>query len=832
MSINRRRTQSLLAGFWIAMLAAIWIALAPVQAGGQATYVIVAGQSMEPNFHYGDLVIVHKDTHYQVGDVVAYKNADLDRYVIHRIIDERRGRYRLKGDNNSWIDQYEPSSQEVLGKLWVHLPRFGTYMQKMREPIYMALFAGFIGSLVAGTLFASKQREKKIMEENSKKTELNIRKWVTTLGQKIGLQKIKEKFIGKRPGDPETSPTKWEPGQQSTQRKNMIETFFFALAVVAFLSLMLGILSFTRPATQTTSDDVNYQHLGFFSYSAEAPAGVYDTNSIRSGEPIFPALTCFINVTFNYSLAAAPLENIGGTYQLTAVLSHPQSGWQRTLPLQEQSPFSGSTFNTQAALNLCEVVKLIESVEGITGVHAGTYWLSINPNVHLTGLVAGRALDTSFQPKLAFQYDRTQFFMVDQGDGDNPLTSGETGVLHEEKSIPNTLSLFGAELNVPMLRTIAVIGLALSLSGLLILGFQLEYVSRNDRETFVRMKYDPLVIDVDETGLSQNATHIEVSSIDDLAKLAEKHNAMILHKAGMDADQYLVHMDGLSYIYSQVRQLPIGLTPDLDNYRSEFKRGLENGEFQLYYQPIVSLVDGRITAVEALLRWQHPQRGMIPAGEFIQAAEMTGDIGKLDEWAMLMACTQLKAWQDAGLDLKLAVNLSVYHLERDPVELVQRILQKTNADPGRLQIEIPEAKVSGYAPALLRQLQTLRGKGIDITMDDFDGEVALSTISQMPVNGVKINRLLVKKMSDPAKSLSVQQMISVASTLGLNVVGKGVETDEEKLFLTKSGSQAQGFLLGRPVPAQEISEMVRMSKTTSSAKPSRRSRTKGREKHE
>jgi signal peptidase I len=832
MSIYRRRTQSLLTGFWIALLAAIWFSLAPVQAGGQATYVIVAGQSMEPNFHYGDLVIVHKDTHYQVGDVVAYKNADLNRYVIHRIIDERRGRYRLKGDNNSWTDQYEPSSQEVLGKLWVHLPHFGTYMQKMREPIYMALFAGFIGSLVAGTLFASKQREKKIMEENSKKTELNIRKWLTSLGQKIGLQKLKKNLIGKRSDDSEISPTKWNPGQQSTQGKNMIETFFFALAVIAFLSLMLGILSFTRPATQTISDDVNYQHLGFFSYSAEAPAGVYDTNSIRSGEPIFPALTCFINVTFNYSLAAAPLENISGTYQLTAVLSHPQSGWQRTLPLQEQSPFSGSTFNTQATLNLCEVVKLIESVEEITGVHAGTYLLSINPNIHLTGLVAERALDTTFQPQLAFQYDRTQFFMVDQGDGNNPLTPGEAGILHEGKSIPNTLSLFGAELNVPMLRTIAVIGLALSLSGLLVLGFQLEYISRNDRETFVRMKYDPLVIDVDETGLNHNAMHIEVSSIDDLAKLAEKHNAMILHKTGMDTDQYLVHMDGFSYIYSQVRQLPVRLTPDLDNYRSEFKRGLENGEFQLHYQPIVSLVDGRITAVEALLRWQHPQRGMIPAGEFIQAAEMTGDIGKLDEWAMLMACTQLKAWQDAGLDLKLAVNLSVYHLERDPVELVQRILQKTNADPGRLQIEIPEAKVSGYAPALLRQLQTLRGKGIDITMDDFDGEVALSTISQMPVNGVKIDRLLVKKMGDPANSVSIQQIISVASTLGLNVVGKGVETDEEKLFLTKSGSQAQGFLLGRPVPAQEISEMVRMSKSTSSARSRGKSHTKGREKHE
>jgi EAL domain-containing protein (putative c-di-GMP-specific phosphodiesterase class I) len=274
-------------------------------------------------------------------------------------------------------------------------------------------------------------------------------------------------------------------------------------------------------------------------------------------------------------------------------------------------------------------------------------------------------------------------------------------------------------------------------------------------------------------------------------------------------------------MYSQVRNLPIALPPDLENYRFEFQRGLDNGEFQVHYQPIVSLVDGRITSVEALLRWQHPQRGMISAGEFIQAAEMTGDIGKLDEWVMLMACTQLKAWQDAGLDLKLAVNLSVYQLDREPAELVQRILQKTNADPNNLQIEIPEAKANGYAPALLRQLQMLRDQGVDITMDDFAGEVALSAISRMPVNGVKMDRLLIKNMNDPADALNVQQMIAVASTLGLSVVGKGVETDEEKLFLTKSGSQGQGFLFGHPVPAQEMAALLHQS-----AKPDSKSRKK------
>ncbi len=810
MSIYRRRNQALLTALWIALMAALWFTLAPAQAGGQATYVIVSGQSMEPNLHFGDLVIVHKADSYRAGDVVAYRNADLDRYVIHRIIDEDRGRFLLQGDNNSWTDGYEPTREEVLGKLWVHLPRFGLAMQKLREPVYMALVAGIIGSLAAATLFVSKRRKQSMNEkENPKRIWMKVRGGLSSLGRspKAG-----------RPHEAALATANRDPYRERAGRKNLIETVFFALAVVAFLSVMLGILAFTRPTTQTVSDDLSYHHLGFFSYSADAPKGVYDTSTIRSGEPVFPSLTCSVTLIFYYTLAASPLENAAGTYQMTAILAHPQSGWQRTIPLQEQRPFAGNTFNTQAELNLCKVVNLIESVEAITSERPGAYYLSIYPRIHVTGLYAGRALEATFEPELAFQYDRTQFFLVRRGEGD-PLNPRETSVLHQEKSVPNTVALFGAELIVPVLRLIAVIGLALSLSGLAVLGFQLERLSRNDRETFVRMKYDPLVIDVQEAGPRLHAQPIEVSSIDDLAKLAEKHNAMILHESKPETDHYLVLAGGFSYTYLQDKHQPVIVTHALEDYRSEFKRGLDNSEFQVYYQPIVSLQDGQVTAVEALLRWQHPQRGLISAGEFIQAAEMTGDIGKLDEWVLKIACAQLKGWQDAGLDLKLAVNLSAYNLERKPAELLQRILLMTDIDPSGLQIEIQEGEITRQTPAALEQLKKLKGMGLHITIDDFVGEVALSSISQMPVSCVKMDRLLVKKMGNPAEVDDMQRMIAVATTLGLNVVGKGVETDEEKVFLQRSGSQAQGYLLGRPVPAQEIAGLFRPETSGAGPRP-------------
>ncbi len=777
---------------------------------------------MEPNLQLGDLVIVHKVSNYQVGDVVAYQNADIDRNVIHRIIDEKRDRYLLQGDNNSWVDGYEPTSQEVLGKLWVRLPRVGTYMQSLREPIYMALFASLIGSMVAATLFVSKQREKQRMEENSKRTELKMRKWLATLSQNMSFKKLKEKNTSKRLQSPDVLPAGQNPDQRDRQRRNTVETLFFALAVVAFLSLLLGILSFTRPATQVISDEIGYQHLGFFSYSAAAPAGVYDTTTIRSGEPIFPSLTCSIEVAFNYSLVAVLPENIGGSYQLTAVLAHPQSGWQRTIPLQEQTPFSGNVFNTQARLNLCEVVKLVESVEEITSARPGAYILSIGPRVHVTGLIAGRILDSTFEPNLTFQYDRTQFYLAGPNEGTDLLNPSEANSLREEKRLPNTVSFFGAELNVPILRTIAVIGLVLSLSGLAVLWLQLDNIARNDQETFVRLKYDPLIIDVEESDLRKTTRVIVVSTIDDLAKLADKHNAMILHEAQGSFDNYIVHIDGNSYTYSQTRQQPGIITSSMEDYRIDLKRGMDRGEFEVYYQPIVSLVDGQITSVEALLRWQHPQRGMLSAGEFIQTAETTGYIGKLDEWVLQVACTQLKGWRDAGLDLKLAVNLSTYTLDREPAELVQRILQMTGTDPNWLQIEIPEAKMTGHAPKILLQLKKLKELGIHITIDDFVGDLGLSSISQLPVSSVKMNHLLVLKMSDSTELNGVQRMIAVATTLGLNVVGKGVETNEERDFLAKAGSSGQGFLLGRPAPAQEIGELFRLSRMPADPKPKKR----------
>src|ERR1044071_4262331 len=122
-----------------AALVAVWIAFAPTFIGGRASYVVVNGNSMEPGFHRGDLVIVRAASIYNVGDVVTYRNAELNAFVIHRIIAIQQDHYIFKGDNNSWIDTYHPIREELIGKLWIHIPKLGKGMEWLRLPIHMGL---------------------------------------------------------------------------------------------------------------------------------------------------------------------------------------------------------------------------------------------------------------------------------------------------------------------------------------------------------------------------------------------------------------------------------------------------------------------------------------------------------------------------------------------------------------------------------------------------------------------------------------------------------------------------------------------------------------------
>jgi hypothetical protein len=319
------------------------------------------------------------------------------------------------------------------------------------------------------------------------------------------------------------------------------------LGLIALSSLILGILAFSRTASRTTQNDISYEHLGIFSYSASTPQGVYDGDAIKSGDPIFSKLTCSIDVNFQYTLVAGQAKDIAGTYQLTAIISEQASGWQRVVPLQEEAAFTGTAFGTTARLDLCKLESLTKSLEEKTASHAGIYMLVVTPNIKLTGEISGRSLESTFKPALTFLFDHIQFYLLRSEELNNPLALTETGIIPEQRTEANTMLLFGKELAIPALRLIALIGLIGSLSGLILLGLRLQRLSRYHQENFFQIKYSSMMIDVQNADSIALSSIIDVTSIDALAKLAERFSVMILHAKQGVLHTYYVQAGGTIY---------------------------------------------------------------------------------------------------------------------------------------------------------------------------------------------------------------------------------------------------------------------------------------------
>jgi diguanylate cyclase (GGDEF)-like protein/PAS domain S-box-containing protein len=236
---------------------------------------------------------------------------------------------------------------------------------------------------------------------------------------------------------------------------------------------------------------------------------------------------------------------------------------------------------------------------------------------------------------------------------------------------------------------------------------------------------------------------------------------------------------------------------------------LEHNEFVLHYQPLVSLVSGRIVGLEALVRWEHPQKGLVMPGTFIPVAEETGLIVSLGEWVLRTACRQMKAWQRAGLpELRIAVNFSARQFqERHLVHMVARALEDAGLEPRHLEIEITESIAMEGAEVVVANLNLLRSMGVGIAIDDFGtGYSSMSYLKRYPVTSLKIDRSFVTDLpSNPADAGIVRAIVEMAHGSQLSVTAEGVETKDQFLRLQECGcDEMQGFWVSRPMPPTAV----------------------------
>jgi EAL domain-containing protein (putative c-di-GMP-specific phosphodiesterase class I) len=253
------------------------------------------------------------------------------------------------------------------------------------------------------------------------------------------------------------------------------------------------------------------------------------------------------------------------------------------------------------------------------------------------------------------------------------------------------------------------------------------------------------------------------------------------------------------------------------NLENDLRKALARDELLLHFQPKVGIESGKVVGMEALIRWQHPEIGMVSPAEFIPMAEETGLIVPIGEWVLQAACAQINAWQAQGLaPIPVSVNISSQQFQHQELLItIGRLLESSGIPPERLMLEITESVIMQNTDSTFDILNTLTAMGLRLLIDDFGtGYSSLSYLKRLPVFAIKIDRSFINDIAtNPDDAAIIKAIIAMAQNLKLKVVAEGVETEEQLAFLRDEQCDVmQGYLFSRPLPAEEVSKLLAQAK--------------------
>ncbi len=287
----------------------------------------------------------------------------------------------------------------------------------------------------------------------------------------------------------------------------------------------------------------------------------------------------------------------------------------------------------------------------------------------------------------------------------------------------------------------------------------------------------------------------------DMATLVQSADAAMYRAKEMGRDTYQLYNSRMD-----------GRAPARFKLENDLRRALEKHELEVYYQPQVSVQTGDIVGAEALVRWNVPGNGIVGPAEFIPTAEATGLIVPLGEWVLRQACVQAKAWQDTGLHIRMAVNISMRQFQHENfVETVKKVLRDTGLESAALELEITESTAMSDAESTTHVLRDLANIGIGMSIDDFGtGYSSLRYLLDLPIQAVKIDQSFIRDLTNDSDSGKIAgAIINLGHSLGLEVIAEGVETEESLSFLRGSACDTyQGYLCAKPMPAAAFEAML------------------------
>jgi signal peptidase I len=491
-----KRRGKVLAGVAVAGVTAAALLLAGPRPIGPATYVVVArGQSMQPKFHVGDLVVVRAGGPYRTGEVVAF-HSDLNRVVLHRIIAVHGDRLQTRGDNNNFVDPFEPPVSAVIGKLWWSVPKVGRYVAALRQP----RVAGFVvGALLVLTFAGAGARRRRRRSRDAVSPET---------GEAVDVE--------------------LEPGAQLPRSPRFGSYAAAASAVALVLGAASG-LAWARPLRAAGSVDTQLD--GTFSYRAATPAGtVFGARGSVTGQPVFFKTSKTLAVSYALGFTSEAAHDVAGDVTLTARLSA-ADGWAATLPVARTTPFHGDASTTSGTLDLVRVQSLIAALEKTAGVANGPYTLDLTANARVHGAVALRPYGDTFTQSARFRLDQFQM-QVDQSNlqpGVSPFASSHTAALSLPGARPNTMKLAKWTFSVGAVRRNGATGAAAAAALALVLFFlSAPWRSRDEFEE-IEFRYGDVLVPV---RAAPSGVAIDVESFEAIERVASQtEQVMLLHRA-------------------------------------------------------------------------------------------------------------------------------------------------------------------------------------------------------------------------------------------------------------------------------------------------------------